>query len=238
MANETIWLLFVTLDLTAALIAIRLYGKVALYAIIIVNMIICNLQVLKLVDIFGFTMTLGNIAYCSVFMATDLLVECYGKAEARKAINLSLLTLVFVTIALHLTVSYKPSIHDIHHPAMAELFTCIPRVTVASILSYWVAQYHDIWAFNWWKIKTQGRHLWLRNNASTMVSQLIDTAVFTLLAFYGDYNVSVIWSVFATTVVIKWMVVIINTPAVYFGRWLLQSSRIEKEQNLTKVCYL
>lgn len=108
MPNELIWLFFIFFDLGAALIAIRLYGKVALYAIIIVNIILCNLQVLKLVDLFGFTVTLGNIAYGSVFMATDLLVECYGKQEARKAVNLSLYALVFITIALQITVHYTP----------------------------------------------------------------------------------------------------------------------------------
>ena len=224
MPNEAIWLLFILFDLGAALIAIRLYGKLALYAIIIVNMIVCNIQVLKLVDFFGLTMTLGNIAYCSAFMATDLLVECYGKVEARNAINLSLFALVFTTIALQLTLHYTPSQHDIHHSAMAQLFQCIPRIAVASLVAYWVAQYHDVWAFNWWKERTGGRHLWLRNNASTMVSQAIDTAVFTIIAFYGVYEWPIVWSLFYTTVLIKWVIAVLNTPAVYLGRWLLQGN--------------
>jgi len=236
MPNELIWLLFITLDLAAALIAIRLYGKLALYAIIIVNMIVCNIQVLKLVDIFGFTMTLGNIAYCSAFLATDLLVECYGKDEARKAINLSLFALVFTTIALQLTLYYMPSQHDINHGAMEQLFTCFPRITVASLTAYWLAQYHDVWAFSWWKEKTNGKHLWLRNNASTMVSQLIDTIVFTLIAFYGVYNFHIVCSLICTTLIIKWAVAVLNTPVVYLGRWLLMRGE-QVRNNLNHVGY-
>ena len=235
MYNEAIWLLFIIFDLSAALLAIRLYGKVALYAIVIINIIVCNLQVLKLVDLFGVTVTLGNIAYGSVFMATDLLVECYGKREARRAVNLGFFALVFVTIALQITVGYTPSKNDLYHPAMVQLFTNIPRVTIASLVAYLLSQYHDVWAFNWWREKTNGKHLWLRNNASTMVSQLIDSTVFTLIAFYGAYESQIVWSIFYTTLIIKWIVSVLDTPAVYVGRWLLQS-KIGKERG-SNLCY-
>ena len=236
MHNEFIWLLFILFDLGTALLAIKLYGKVALYAIIIVNIILCNMQVLKLVELFGFTVTLGNIAYGSVFMATDLLVECYGKQEARRAINLSLFVLVFVTIALQFTVNYTPSQHDINHPAMLQLFNCVPRVALASLLAYWISQYHDVWAFNWWKQKTNGKHLWLRNNASTLVSQLIDSTVFTVIAFYGVYELKIVWSIFYTTIIIKWIVAVLDTPAVYIGRWILQGSSVPSTKG-KKLCY-
>ncbi len=231
MRNEVVWLLFIIFDLSTALLAIRLYGKVALYAIVIVNIILCNLQVLKLVELFGFTMTLGNIAYGSVFMATDLLVECYGKNEARKAINLSFYALVFVTVSLQFTINYTPSAHDINHPAMLQLFQCIPRVTLASLVAYMLSQYHDVWAFSWWKQKTNGKHLWLRNNASTIISQLIDSTIFTFIAFYGVYELSIVWSIFYTTLIIKWIVAVLDTPAVYIGRWLLQRKIAEDKVN-------
>jgi hypothetical protein len=236
MPNELIWLLFVIFDLSVALIAIRLYGKVALYAIVIVNVILCNLQVLKLVDLFGVTVTLGNIAYGSVFMATDLLVECYGKREARRAVNLGFYALVFITVSLQITVGYTPSKNDIYHPAMLQLFTHIPRVTIASMAAYWLSQYHDVWAFNWWKEKTNGKHLWLRNNASTMVSQLIDSSVFTLLAFYGEYELNIMWSIFYTTLIIKWIVSVLDTPAVYIGRWILLGKMQIQQANSTCYC--
>ena len=223
MNNETLWLLFIIFDLTTALLAIRLYGKIALYAIIVINIVFCNLQVLKLVELFGFTVTLGNIAYGSIFLATDLLGECYGKDEARKAVHLCFFTLVFVTIALQMTVLYSPSKEDLYHTAMVQLFSNIPRVTIASLIAYCLSQYHDVWAFHWWRKKTNGKHLWLRNNASTLVSQFIDSSVFSLLAFYGVYELHVVWSIFYTTLIIKWIVALLDTPAVYVGRWILRS---------------
>jgi uncharacterized integral membrane protein (TIGR00697 family) len=196
---------------------------------------LCNIQVLKLVELFGFTVTLGNIAYGSVFLATDLLVECYGKQEARKAVNLGFIALVFTTISLQFTVNYIPSQADVNHPAMLQLFNHIPRITIASLMAYLLAQYHDVWAFNWWKELTKGKHLWLRNYAATTVSQLIDSAAFTLLAFYGDYELRVVWSIFYTTVIIKWIVAVVDTPAIYIGRWLLQSKIAEEKLNI--LCY-
>lgn len=234
MLNEALWLLFVIFDLSIALIAIKLYGKIALYIIIVVNIILCNIQVLKLVELFGFTVTLGNIAYGSVFLATDLLVECYGKAEAKRAVNFGFYALIFVTISLKITIGYIPSKADLYHPAMLQLFNFIPRVTLASLAAYWLSQYCDVWLFAWWKGKTKGKYLWLRNNASTMVSQLIDSLVFTLLAFYGEYDLAIIWSIFYTTLFIKYIVAILGTPAVYLGRWILYNN---EELKLDKLCY-
>ena len=65
----------------------------------------------------------------------------------------------------------------------------VPRVTLASMVAYLISQHHDIFAFHWWKDRTKGKHLWLRNTASTMVSQAIDTGIFITIAFYGVMDI-------------------------------------------------
>jgi len=76
------------LDLSLVLVAYKLFGKIGLYATIVMSIIVANIQVLKLVDMFGFTVTLGNILYGSIFFATDLLSEFHGKKAAKKGVGL------------------------------------------------------------------------------------------------------------------------------------------------------
>jgi len=80
-----------------------------------------------------------------------------------------------------------------------------------------------VWSFNFWKTKTHGKHLWLRNNASTMVSQLIDSVIFTLGAFYGVYHGRVLVEIILTTYLLKWLVAVFDTGMIYLaGRWVRQ----------------
>jgi hypothetical protein len=85
-----------------------------------------------------------------------------------------------------------------------------------------VSQHHDVWAFHFWKNRFQGRHLWLRNNLSTIVSQAADSLVFVMVAFYGVFSGPVLLSILFTTYFFKVMVALLDTPIVYAGRWALK----------------
>ncbi|NBK23039.1 MAG: VUT family protein, partial [Spirochaetia bacterium] len=88
-----------------------------------------------------------------------------------------------------------------------------------SLIAYLISNLHDIWAFDYWKRKKPGRNtLWLRNNLSTFVSQLIDTLVFTLIAFLGVYPQSVLIQIIISTYVLKWVVAMLDTPFMYLAR--------------------
>ena len=223
MCNELIWVLFAVFTFTSILIAVGIYGKASLYVVVIVGIIICNLQTLKLIELFSFTVTLGNIIYGSIFLATDLLHECYGKKEAQKAVHLGFFSLVFFTITIIFTISFNPSPSDIHHDAMVTLFKISPRVMIASLIAYVVSQYYNVHIFSKLHIITSGKHLWLRNNISTLTSQFLDSIVFTLIAFYNVYEVEVLWSILYTNILFKWLVALLDTPVVYTGRWILSS---------------
>jgi uncharacterized integral membrane protein (TIGR00697 family) len=117
-------------------------------------------------------------------------------------------------------------------PHMRMLFSFLPRVVAASLIAYLISQLHDVWAFHWWRERLGGRHLWLRNNLSTWVSQLIDSTIFVLLAFAplplvgkvpGFETWTVVLSVWITTYVIKLVVAVIDTPFLYWGRALAKS---------------
>ena len=86
MPNEILWFIFIVVDLSISLLAFRLWGKAGLYIMIVVGTIVCNIQVIKVIQIFGLIATLGNVVYASIFFNTDILNEIYGKREARQAV--------------------------------------------------------------------------------------------------------------------------------------------------------
>jgi len=212
-----LWLIAALVNLGLAVLLFRLFGKLGLYAVVVMGIIVCNIQVTKLVRLFGFTATLGNILYASIFFATDVLGEIWGPREARRAVWLGLVTFVAATVAMQLALLFAPAPDDAVHGAMQTLFSLMPRIALASLVAYVVSQLHDVWAFHMWKRKTRGRLLWLRNNASTMVSQLIDTLIFCTLAFAGAVSGPVFWQIAGTTYILKWIVAALDTPFIYLA---------------------
>jgi len=93
------------------------------------------------------------------------------------------------------------------------------RITIASISAYLVSQYHDVWAFNFWRRITKEKHLWLRNNASTLVSQAIDTFLFISLAFYG---VVPVLPLILGQYFVKLCIALLDTPVVYLFVYLIR----------------
>ncbi len=215
--NEILWFVFIFIDLFLALLVFRVLGKLGLYALIIAEIIICNIQVIKTIELFGVTTTLGNIAYASIFWATDVLHEIYGEREARIGVWLGFYGSVLTAILMFFAIKFIPAPSDFAHPHLEVIFGFMPRVVLASWIAYIISQHHDVWAYGFWKRRTKGRLLWLRNNASTMVSQLIDTSIFCTIAFYGVFEKSIFWQIFLTTYFLKWFIAILDTPFIYLA---------------------
>ncbi|MBU0662749.1 queuosine precursor transporter, partial [Candidatus Micrarchaeota archaeon] len=116
----------------------------------------------------------------------------------------------------------------------ALVFGTTLRIFIASIAGFLFSQLHDVWAFHYWKQKTQGKFLWLRNNASTIVSQLIDTVLFMFIAFYAvtpKHDVSYIIALIIPYYLLKVVVAILDTPFVYLGvNWLRGSAAPAQNQ--------
>ncbi len=218
MSNEFIWFGFLILDLSVSLVFVFFFGKQGLFFLIVMNIILCNIQVLKTVELFGVTATLGNILYGGIFFSTDILSEVYGKKEARKGVILGFAALILTTLYMQISLAFHPAPSDFAHPHFQALFQILPRVALGSICAYALSQFHDIWAFQFWKTITKGKYLWLRNNCSTIASQLIDTTVFCLIAFAGIFDWPVFWEIFITTYFLKVIVSVLDTPFLYLGR--------------------
>lgn len=229
--NNLLWVAFVLVDLSLALLVYRFLGKLGLYAIIVASVITANIQVLKTVQLFGLVATLGNVLYGSIFFATDILSEIYGKRAARRGVWLGFIGMVLMTLWMQIGLRFVPDLSDFAQDSLSTIFGLMPRVAAGSLIAYLVSQHHDVFAFHFWRIRTKGRFLWLRNCASTMVSQAIDTVIFCTVAFWGVFQGGVWLQILATTYVLKWFVAVADTPFIYFaarisGTVLARESRI------------
>jgi uncharacterized integral membrane protein (TIGR00697 family) len=106
-----------------------------------------------------------------------------------------------------------------HDQAYQTILGSTPRIIVASFAAYLLSQFHDVWAFHFWKSKTGAQHLWLRNNLSTVASQFIDSIVFIAIAFYG---VLPIGPLIMGQWIIKLSISLLDTPVVYTIVWMLR----------------
>jgi len=109
--------------------------------------------------------------------------------------------------------------------AYALIFGNTLRMMFASVIAFVISQFHDVWAFDYWKKKTEGKYLWLRNNLSTITSQLIDTVIFMFIAFYAltpKHTVSYMFALIIPYYLLKIVIALIDTPFVYAGVWWLK----------------
>jgi len=229
--NEVLWFVMCFTIFALITLAYRFFGKAGLYAWVGVAVILANIQVAKIISFFGLVTAMGNVIYGSSFLATDILAEKYGARAARRAVFIGFFMLVSTAIIMKLTLLFVPHPEDTLSPALEQIFGFMPDATIASLSAYLISQLHDVWAFEFWKRKTEGRYLWLRNNASTMVSQLIDNAIFTFLffvvfnpSFVSSLGLSGIFEIFFTSYLMKFIVAVLDTPFIYL------SKRIEPEE--------
>tara|TARA_B100001175_G_scaffold10560_1_gene8323 strand:+ start:231 stop:929 length:699 start_codon:yes stop_codon:yes gene_type:complete len=167
-----------------------------LSGIFIASLVSCNLIFQKFFEIeiwlpfvgnYTFAQSVGLLPYPITFLVTDIISEIYGKDRANQVVTSGLVASIFMLIVVTLAdiipmASWSPVDSDTFH----KVFGLSAAAVFASMMAYLFAQYVDIRIFHFWKRLTKGKHLWLRNNASTVFSQFIDTsAVLLLLCFFG-----------------------------------------------------
>jgi uncharacterized integral membrane protein (TIGR00697 family) len=184
--QEALWLITVIYDLGLALLLYRFFGKYGLYVAVVLGIVLGNLQGGKVSELilFGstFKVSMGAILYSGIYFATDVLNEKYGRKEANRAVMLGFVANIAVMITLVLSVQFKPSnitgsALEVHN-AISTLAYYSPAFVIGSLGAYLVSQTFDVWFFHKIKSYTGESKLWLRNNLSTMVSQLIDTLIY------------------------------------------------------------
>lgn len=213
----------------AVLLAYKFFGRSGLYAMSAIATVFANIEALILIKAFGMEQTLGNVLFASTFLITDILSECEGKKCANKAVFIGIFSQVFFLLLSQSWLLYKPVAEDEIMGAVRAIFSNTPRMILASLAVYAVSQIFDVWLYHKWWDFTQKKFcdrrgfLWLRNNGSTLVSQLINTLLFTALAFVGTYDFKTLASIFASSYVIFIFTSLLDTPAVYLARKIADS---------------
>lgn len=224
MRNEWLWLLMLVLNFVSISYVYRTFGRVGLYAWVPISSILANIQVVLLVNLFGYETTLGNIMYAGGFLVTDILSENYGEKDARRAVKIGFVSMIFTAVIMKVAVAFTPSTvveGQVNFASIKTIFDFMPRILLAGIAAYGASQFHDVWAYSFWRKKYPSRkYIWLRNNASTLVSQLIDNIIFTSIAFWGIYPFEVLVQIFFITYIMKLVVALFDTPFVYLATYI------------------
>lgn len=224
MINELLLIGSVIFIFGATLLAYRFFGKTGLYCMSAIATVLANIEVVVLINAFGMEQTLGNVLFASTFLVTDILSECEGKKEANKAVWLGTFSSLFFLLMSQSWLVYVPSENDFVHAAMKSVFSNTPRMIIASLVVYAVSQLFDVWLYHkWWqftqkKFGDKRKFLWLRNNGSTLISQILNTALFTLFAFWGTYDAKTMLSIFLSSYVIYIFTSLLDTPCLYIAR--------------------
>ena len=166
-----------------------------------------------------FEQSVGLLPYPLTFLVTDLISEIYGKRKANlvvlSGLAASVMTLLVITVAGQATATSWSPVTD---GQFDHVFGQTALAVGASMSAYLLAQFFDVRIFHFWKRLTQGRHLWLRNNLSTIPSQIIDTTtVLLLLCAVGEIGWDRLGVLLLNGVAFKALVAALDTPLVYLG---------------------
>lgn len=176
-----------------------------------------------------FTISAGMLPFPLTFLLTDLLNEFYGNRAARLVtwVGFFMAAFAFALITVAVALPWAPFTFDagwggMRSEAFDNIFAGSQRILIASMLAYLVAQFVDIGVFHLLKKRTQNRLLWLRATGSTVVSQMIDTIVIQVVAWYGLLPLAKIANVALSSYAVKLAVAIALTPLIYAGHALLE----------------
>lgn len=208
---------------------------VYLNALFVGLLIVSNILGVKLFSIGEFILPAAVIVYVATFMITDVIGEVYGKDAARKIVQAGFFTqiivMIFVFIAIELPAAPVFGSQSEFETILGGSF----RVMLASLLSYFTSQNLDVSIFHRLKNKHGEKKLWLRNNVSTMTSQLVDTTIFITVAFWGTVPFTVLLGMIVTQYVFKFCVALIDTPIVYLlVRMAKKSKHVQTEIELAR----
>lgn len=238
-------------------------GYVYLGAVFIASLVVCNLIVQKFFvwEPFGiknfFYLSAGIIPYPLTFLVTDILSECYGKKRANQVVLAGLFASIFVLGVVWVADGIRDAPGGLFYPTLRtlsgadvrtgaefpserldlyfhQIFGRTGRAIGASMVAYLVAQLVDIQLFHFWRRVTRGRHLWIRNNFSTITSQLVDTTLVVGLLFIGTDLEGRIPQMIVSGWVFKALVALSDTPFFYLAvyswrRWFPEQVKVHND---------
>lgn len=207
------------------LLAKKLFGKGGVMAWIALATVFANIFEAKNIMLFGLNLAAGHVMFGSVFLATDILSECYGKETAKKGVWIGLAADLALIVCSQICRFYVPSPLDTADPAIQRLFSMSLRITAASAVMFFISNWCDVLLFARLKELTAGRHLWLRNNVSTILCNCAENFLFYILAFYPTFGIRQILSMGLATCLLEIVIGLCDTPFLYLARSIGKEER-------------
>jgi len=230
-------------DIRSKRLAFRIYLFLA--GVFISSLVVSNLIFQKFfywypldIKIFGvtlFELSVGILPYPVTFLITDLISEIYGKEKATNVVLAGIFASIF-SILIILVSDTLPTLDDspVDGKTFYTVFSKTPIAIFSSMLAYLFSQFIDIQIYHFWKKKTKGNYLWLRNNISTFGSQIIDS--FTVLFFLCFFEIipwEIFYGLFLSSVIFKIFIAAIDTPLLYFFVFILRKRfKIKKTEEI------
>jgi len=228
------WLLCALGISTLTVVLARRFGQWILYGVFAMLVLTSNLMAGKLISIGPAIVPAVVAIYAVTFLCTDAVCELYGREEAKRVVFGAFLANILAIPLIYLVVAWPSVPFQIEFVEQFNtVFGFAPRVIVASMAAYLISQTHDVYVYSWCKQKTKGRFMWLRNNTSTVVSQLMDSIIFIFLAFYGVFPLPIVLSMIGFQWIIKVGIALADTPFLYLAvntaKWVTpRSSELTK----------
>ena len=195
-----------------------------LFAFFVASMVMVNTLGTKIITIVGIRVSVGIFFVPVLFLITDIIGEVFGRADASRFVNMATIMLVVLFVMMGVCIAVPPNESWGMQEQYAMVFGSSLRMTIASLVSFVVAQQLDVFMFSFWGKVTHGKHLWIRNNLSTIVSQFIDTTIFEFIAFWhlnDKFTTAYIFSLIIPYWLFKVVFALLDTPFCYLGvRWL------------------
>src|SRR5262245_27914773 len=195
----------------------RLFKYYDLVMALFVTILLCSniIGAAKVCTVWGFTFGAGVLFFPISYIFNDVLTEVYGYARARKVVWAGFGAIIFASFMSWVVVSLPPAAGWDGQPAYETVFGQTPRIVFASLSAFFVGEFANSYVLAKMKIRTNGRHLWLRTIGSTIIGEGVDSLVFYPVAFLGVWDNGLLWTVMMSNYVIKvsWEAVI--TPVTY-----------------------
>lgn len=208
------------------LAAKKFFGKAGVLAWIAIATIFANIFEAKNIELFGLNLAAGHVMFGSVFLATDILSEYYGKKAAKRGVWVGLAADIALICCTQICRLYAPSAADSADPSIQRLFTMSLRITAASAVMFFVSNWCDVLLFAKIKEITGGKFLWLRNNVATIVCNCLENFLFYFFAFFPDFGVEQIVSMGFATCLLELVIGVCDTPFLYLAKRLKHGDEV------------
>jgi queuosine precursor transporter len=192
-------------------------------ALFVAVLLISNIASTKILNLGPLTFDGGTLLFPLSYIFGDILTEVYGYGRSRKVIWLGFMAAAVMSVTLAIVGVLPPAADWPNQAAYEAILGQTPRIVVASLIAYFAGEFSNSVILAKLKVATEGRQLWLRTISSTLLGQLLDTALFVLIAFTGTVPTGVLLAIAVSNYLFKCGVEVLFTPITYWiTGWLKQ----------------